>query len=525
MRILFLGLVLASVASGPQVLHVFPTPGPKTVTLTVCNASRQCSTTSRTLTVLDPKPAISGLSVPLKIGSAEPSVSLSASLSGKPPILSIWTLIGPLATSTLSGNPVQWAPNALGSHQVRLQASGAGIAFGGPVAVTVVPSSFSDVSPTHWAWSSVEILFGNGITSGCGPRAFCPESNVTREQIAVLLERSFRGSSYTPPPATGIFSDVPRTAAAAPYVEQLFRDGITSGCSLVPLAFCPSAPVSRDQIAILLLKARHGAQYAPPPATGTVFDDVPASRFAAAWIERLAAEGITSGCGPRLYCPSSPVTRAQAAGFLVRTFSLTHKPNPILFLAEGCGPGSCGFPAGLPLEFAFRVTGGLADTYEYDWNGDGTYEEVSPIPVAFHTYTLTGTYTPRVRLRAGAWTATLAHPALSVRFSDSGQTPAAPSNLTATLLGTVPPGAQDPPGALWRTSFALRATSQRQTGYVAFFSVGSSPFRPVAVLPGDLSEPLLVPPAPQGSIARIYLVPFNSASFGPASSILTLPSP
>ena len=32
-------------------------------------------------------------------------------------------------------------------------------------------------------------------------------------------------------------------------------------------------------------------------APGTVFTDVPASAFAAAWIEDLAARGITSGCG------------------------------------------------------------------------------------------------------------------------------------------------------------------------------------------------------------------------------------
>ena len=33
-------------------------------------------------------------------------------------------------------------------------------------------------------------------------------------------------------------------------------------------------------------------------------------------------EGITSGCGGGIYCPESPVTRAQMAVFLVRTFGL-----------------------------------------------------------------------------------------------------------------------------------------------------------------------------------------------------------
>ncbi|HEX5839919.1 MAG TPA: hypothetical protein VFY26_18935, partial [Anaerolineales bacterium] len=74
------------------------------------------------------------------------------------------------------------------------------------------------------------------------------------------------------------------------------------------------------------LRARHGSGYSPPPASGE-FQDVPVDHWAAAWIEQLAAEGITAGCSvtPRLYCPATPVTRDQMAVFLVRTFNL---PTP-----------------------------------------------------------------------------------------------------------------------------------------------------------------------------------------------------
>jgi hypothetical protein len=75
-------------------------------------------------------------------------------------------------------------------------------------------------------------------------------------------------------------------------------------------------------MAIFLLRAEHGAGYLPPPASGTQFTDVPADYWAAAWIEQLAREGITSGCGGTAYCPENPVTRAQMAVFLVRTFNL-----------------------------------------------------------------------------------------------------------------------------------------------------------------------------------------------------------
>jgi len=80
--------------------------------------------------------------------------------------------------------------------------------------------------------------------------------------------------------------------------------------------------VTRAQMAMFLLRAEHGSAYAPPAATGTMFGDVPANAFAAAWIEQLARESITLGCGDGNYCPDQSVPRSQMALFLVRTFHL-----------------------------------------------------------------------------------------------------------------------------------------------------------------------------------------------------------
>lgn len=103
-------------------------------------------------------------------------------------------------------------------------------------------------------------------------------------------------------------------------MEEFAREGITSGCG--GGNYCPSNNVTRAQMAIFLLRSEHSANYVPPPATGTMFNDVPANAFAAAWIEQLANEGISSGCGGGNFCPNDPVTRAQMAVFLVNTFNL-----------------------------------------------------------------------------------------------------------------------------------------------------------------------------------------------------------
>jgi len=85
--------------------------------------------------------------------------------------------------------------------------------------------------------------------------------------------------------------------------------------------YCPDAAVTRAQMSAFLLKAEHGSSYVPPPCVG-IFGDVPCGAPFADWIERLYDEGITGGCGNGNYCPSSPNTRGQMAVFLVKTFQL-----------------------------------------------------------------------------------------------------------------------------------------------------------------------------------------------------------
>ncbi|HKI00578.1 MAG TPA: ELWxxDGT repeat protein [Thermoanaerobaculia bacterium] len=188
---------------------------------------------------------------------------------------------------------------------------------------TALGSTFADVPVAYWAWRYVEALADGGFTTGCGNGLYCPAQTVTRAEVSVFILRGIHGAGYAPPPATGTaFQDVPAGFWAAPWIERFAAEGFSSGCGTTPPLFCPETPVPRAQMAVFLLRARHGASYVPPPATGTVFQDVPAGYWAAAWIERLAAEGITSGCAPNLYCPDDPVGRDQMAVFLIRAFNL-----------------------------------------------------------------------------------------------------------------------------------------------------------------------------------------------------------
>jgi hypothetical protein len=188
--------------------------------------------------------------------------------------------------------------------------------------------SFADNSPTATNYRFVETIFHNGITAGCNkktPPWFCPSQSVTREQMAVFLLLSKEGSGYAPPPVgTPTFADVPATSPYAPWIEELVRRGVTAGCATNPRRYCPTKVVTRQEMAIFLLKTLEGGSYSPPPVGSPTFTDVPASSPYAPWIEDLFDRFIVAGCdsSPPRYCPTDPVSRRAMSVFLKRAFNL-----------------------------------------------------------------------------------------------------------------------------------------------------------------------------------------------------------
>jgi len=126
------------------------------------------------------------------------------------------------------------------------------------------------------------------------------------------------GLSGTMPRAyVSMFADVSTGNAFTLYIASLVANGLTAGCG--GSNYCPTASVTRQQMAVFLLKGKYGICHTPPPCTGTVFGDVPCAGSAFdPWIEELAALQITGGCGGGNYCPTSPVLRQQMAVFLLK---------------------------------------------------------------------------------------------------------------------------------------------------------------------------------------------------------------
>jgi len=66
----------------------------------------------------------------------------------------------------------------------------------GSTAMAQSTQTFNDVPSNYWAFSFIEELAARGITSGCGGGSFCPESPITRAQMAVFLIRTIRDQMH-----------------------------------------------------------------------------------------------------------------------------------------------------------------------------------------------------------------------------------------------------------------------------------------------------------------------------------------
>ena len=98
-------------------------------------------------------------------------------------------------------------------------------------------------------------LAAAGITRGCNPPdndRFCPDSTVTREQMAAFLVRAF---GYTDSGAGDLFTD-DDTSVFESDIDRLATAGVTKGCNPPSnTRFCPGQPLTRAETATFLYRA------------------------------------------------------------------------------------------------------------------------------------------------------------------------------------------------------------------------------------------------------------------------------
>jgi S-layer homology domain len=90
------------------------------------------------------------------------------------------------------------------------------------------------------------------VSFGTFSRVFA-KNGMTREEMTLTLAKAL--DVFQPPacvPGSEMFNDVPASSPFCPFIEELSRRGITGGCA--PGLFCPGDPVTRQQMAVFLVK-------------------------------------------------------------------------------------------------------------------------------------------------------------------------------------------------------------------------------------------------------------------------------
>jgi parallel beta-helix repeat protein len=188
-----------------------------------------------------------------------------------------------------------------------------------PVSLPVGASGASASVPLHSGSIYNWTLTGGAITGGQTTRQIAFDAGPAGTTMMVSVVES-SGGCESPVSAKKIQVDFSDTPPSNPFHD--FVNTVARNGVTVGCGggkYCGGATIQRSEMAVFLLKSKFGASHVPPPATGTVFLDVHVNDFAAAWIEELASLGVTGGCGMGNYCPTNPVTRAEMAVFLLKT--------------------------------------------------------------------------------------------------------------------------------------------------------------------------------------------------------------
>lgn len=184
---------------------------------------------------------------------------------------------------------------------------------------------FSDVPANSAFFPFIQGIYAAEVMPECFIGGFCPEAAITRKEMSKFLLLARFGASFVPQACTTpMFNDVPCNHPYAIWINEMAREGITSGCA--PGLFCPDGNVTRSQMAVFLMVARGFPPLTCPPSQ---FNDVPSGSPFCGWIKQVAAQGVTAGCGNGNFCPESLVLRGQMSVFLSTTFAVpTHVAGP-----------------------------------------------------------------------------------------------------------------------------------------------------------------------------------------------------
>jgi hypothetical protein len=192
-----------------------------------------------------------------------------------------------------------------------------------PTTPTTPPTQvFPDVLPSYWAYGDIENLNSLGYVSGYPDGTFKPGNQITRAEFATIMDKLLNLTTYTQ--QTPTFTDVNQTDWFDRAVEESVYAGIFKGYG--DGTFHPNAPISRQEIACVLVQALGKSQLADSNAQAVTkfLDDQSIAWWSRGYIFVALQQGIVNGYPDNTYKPGNETIRAEACA-MVENFLSAYK--------------------------------------------------------------------------------------------------------------------------------------------------------------------------------------------------------
>ena len=171
---------------------------------------------------------------------------------------------------------------------------------------------FNDVGADHWAVDAIAHSVARGYFKGEGNSRFAPNRAITRAEFVTILGRK---AGITPSGASTAFRDVKADAYYAPYVAWAESKGIVKGTGFGKFEPNRTITREEMAVILDKFLADQKKTY-PSTVKTQFNDAGTVSSWAKESVEKMADQGLLSGVGKGNFVPKGSFTRAQAAQVL-----------------------------------------------------------------------------------------------------------------------------------------------------------------------------------------------------------------
>ena len=181
------------------------------------------------------------------------------------------------------------------------------------------PSGFNDLDSVPWAVTAINNLCVSGVVNGKAPGLFCPNDNITRAEFAKILVGAFAIPTVSVDSAT--FTDVSVGHWASAYVETAYQNGIITGYdngAFDPDAYVTRQDMA---VMVQRAASVMGYALAPVEDAITFTDAADIAAYAQEAVSILQQADIVNGVGDGAFEPLSTSTRAQACQMLYNVWN------------------------------------------------------------------------------------------------------------------------------------------------------------------------------------------------------------